>query len=78
MKHVLPDTPMKPPLPAALKRRGLLLGGAAAAGAVALVAPRPAAGPVQAAGVAAPKPDDAEGGYRPSRHVLRYYETART
>jgi len=65
--------------PGLLKRRGVLLGSgvAAVAGAVAVLASRSLPVPVAAEPVAGAPPADALGGYRLSKHVQRYYETAR-
>jgi hypothetical protein len=62
-----------------LKRRGVLLGAAAAAGAAVVAAKvLPGAG-ADAAGAAAPaKVPEPGSGYRLTAHVQRYYDTART
>lgn len=62
-----------------LKRRGVLLGAAAAAGAAVVAAKvLPGAGDA-AAGAALPaKAAESTGGYRLTAHVQRYYDTART
>ena len=63
--------------PGPLKRRGLLLG-AAAAGAAALAAKAlPGAAPVATTAAAAAPAIDNAGGYQLTPHVLRYYETTR-
>jgi hypothetical protein len=77
MTRPVPD-PSQAPLTPALKRRGMLLGAAAAAGA-AVVAAKVLPGTQAEAVVAAPaKATDDAGGYRVTAHVQRYYETART
>lgn len=65
-------------VPAAPKRRGMLLGAgvAAAAGAVAVVGARTLQTPRAEPAAAVPKGAEADG-YRLSQHVLRYYETAK-
>jgi len=62
-----------------LLNRRRVFAGAGTAGALAVVAavlPREPAAPVAAAAKAKPAPD-AEGGYRLTAHVQRYYETAK-
>lgn len=73
-----PRPEITPSAPAPMKRRGVLLGAAAAAGAAvvaAKVVPGSAPAPV---GAAPAKPADGDAGYRLTAHVKRYYETART
>jgi len=79
MKPLSPDVQSTPPQPTSpLKRRGVLLGagGAVAAGALAAVAARGTAA-IEAEPAVAAAREDASAGYRPSPHVLRYYETTR-
>ena len=62
-----------------LLNRRRVFAGAGAAGALAVVAavvPREPAAPVAAAARTKPSPD-ADGGYRLTAHVQRYYETAK-
>jgi hypothetical protein len=62
-----------------LKRRGVLLGAAAAAGATLVAAKVLPGSSADAAGVAAPaKAPESGGGYRLTAHVQRYYDTARS
>ena len=72
-------TPASSPNPTSpLKRRGVRLGAAAAAGAAA-VATKLAGGSAVEAGVAAVPAKSTEGaaGYRLTEHVKRYYESTR-
>lgn len=62
--------------PSALQRRGLLLGTLAAGAAAIVTRAVPVAANATADAAAASMPDFAAG-YRPSAHVLRYYETAK-
>lgn len=68
--------PSEPAQATPLKRRGWLLG-AGAVGAVAIAAKTGALAPTELAAAAAASPVDADGGYRLTPHVLRYYQTAK-
>ncbi len=67
--------PPTPPASSPLKRRGLILGaGVAGAAALAVRAVPDVAAPAAASTATA---DPAEGGYRLTPHVQRYYQTAK-
>ena len=59
------------------KRRGLLIGAAAAGAATLAVKTIPGVAPTPGASVAAQAVPDRAAGYQLTPHVLRYYETAR-
>ena len=73
-----PDASSSPCATGPLKRRGVLLG-AAAAGAAAVAVKVVGGAPAAEVAAAAPaKPAETAAGYRLTAHVQRYYETTRT
>jgi nitrous oxide reductase len=72
------DRSQASPTPAnPLKRRGVLLGAAAATGAAVVAVKLGPGAPAEVVATPAAAKPEKGGGYRVSEHVLRYYQTTR-
>jgi hypothetical protein len=71
-------TPQPPAKGTPATRRGLIVGASVAAGAAVAAKLMPGSAASEVVAVATPKAaPDTSGGYQPTQHVLRYYETTR-